>query len=372
MTSATFSLTDTVRRAAVRLARPDILFWTLPLMMVLLVVGTVAQKDQGLFLAHETYFASFIVWFGLLPFPGGYTLMMVFFVNLLAKFLMFSEWQWRKAGVIITHFGAILLMIGGGFTALTQNETYLVVAEGETTNLTEDYHQRQLQIVKDDKPVLILDHQQLKDGMIVSAPDLPFTLTINKYCYSCDITRRAEDQQQGWTSPGRFMQLNAGKLKTNDEENLTGIEFTVNGLKQKDSRYVTFDKFPKPPIIEAGGTSYKIMIGREAYPLPFAVTLNKFTRTLHPGTTMASAFQSDISIDDAGTKWPASISMNEPLRHKGYTLYQSSFDLSGEKPFTVLHVVRNRGRIFPYAASLIMALGLLLHLGIRIRQGAAV
>jgi hypothetical protein len=63
--------------------------------------------------------------------------------------------------------------------------------------------------------------------------------------------------------------------------------------------------------------------------------------------------------------------MNEPMRHKGYTLYQSSFDLSGEKPFTVLHVVRNRGRIFPYAASLIMALGLILHLAIRIRQGAA-
>ncbi len=372
MTSEPIPLTNALRRAAVRLARPDILFWTMPFMMVLLVVGTIAQKEQGLFLAHEIYFASFIVWLGFVPFPGGYTLMTVFFVNLLAKFLMFSEWQWRKAGVIITHFGAILLLVGGGFTALTQNETYLVVAEGETTNLTEDYHQRELQIFKDDALVFKLPHQQLKAGLNVADPALPFTLTLDKYCYSCDISRRPESQQEGWTSPGRFMQLNEGAFKTSDEENLTGIEFTVNGLKQKDNRYVTFDKFPKPPVIEMGGAAYKIMVGRATTPLPFSLTLNKFTRTLHPGTTMASAFQSDITVEDQGQKWPASISMNEPLRYKGYTLYQSSFDLSGEKPFTVLHVVRNRGRIFPYAASLIMALGLILHLVIRIRQGAAV
>jgi len=60
--------------------------------------------------------------------------------------------------------------------------------------------------------------------------------------------------------------------------------------------------------------------------------------------------------------------MNEPLRYRGYTLYQSSFDLSGDTPYTVLTVVENKGRIFPYIASLLIALGLIIHLALRISQ----
>ena len=132
-----------LRPIAVRLARPDILFWTLPLMMILLVAGTVAQKDVGLYVAQRDYFASFLIWFGPLPFPGGYTLLGIFFINLLAKFLLFSEWEWRKAGIILSHFGVLLLIIGGGLTAISEKEGYIVIPRGSTVDIAEDYHQRE-------------------------------------------------------------------------------------------------------------------------------------------------------------------------------------------------------------------------------------
>lgn len=359
---------NNLRFIGVRLARPDILFWTLPLLMVIVVVGTVAQKDLGLLKSQQLYFSSWLIWFGFVPFPGGMTLLVIFFVNLLMKFLLFSEWAWHKAGIIITHFGVLLLLLGGLFTALTQEEGYLVIEQGSQATIIKDYHQRELQIYRDGDRVITMPHQALHRGLELSDPALPFKMNIDTYCYNCKIQRRAEADQADWVPPGKFMQLVPTDASPSDEENLTGIEFTIQGSGATDGKYLTFDAFPKPPELEVGGHSYKITIDRSERTLPFTVQLDKFERELHPGTSMASAYHSLVTVLDGDTKWTASIRMNEPLRYRGYTLYQSSFDLSGEKPFTVLSVVRNTGRLFPYISSLIMAAGLILHLIIRLRR----
>ena len=54
--------------------------------------------------------------------------------------------------------------------------------------------------------------------------------------------------------------------------------------------------------------------------------------------------------------------MNEPLRHKGYTFFQASFIDDSEVETTVLATVKNYGRLFPYISSIIMSIGLLIHL----------
>ena len=59
--------------------------------------------------------------------------------------------------------------------------------------------------------------------------------------------------------------------------------------------------------------------------------------------------------------------MNAPLRYKGYTLYQASFaELQDGREATVLAVVQNYGRLFPYISSIIMCIGVLLQMIIRI------
>lgn len=67
-------------------------------------------------------------------------------------------------------------------------------------------------------------------------------------------------------------------------------------------------------------------------------------------------------------RWNALIEMNAPLRYKGYTFFQSSFDQNEQGEATVLTVVENKGRLFPYIGTFVVALGLLLHIFIIFRR----
>jgi hypothetical protein len=360
------SVSASRKQLALRLARSDILFWTLPFLMFLLIVGTIAQKYIGLQASLEYYFSSWIFFIGFIPLPAGMTLMSILFINMLMKFLCFSDWSWQKAGTILTHFGVLILIIGGGITALTERDGYIVIEEGASANIVRDYHQRVLRIREGDQIISETRHQNITEGKVISIPNTKVTLTITEFCFHCDVVMRPEIESKDWHKPGSSMKLIDSKPLLEQEQNMTGVEFRIRGTNSKqDGFYLTFDKFPKPPQIKIDDKVYIVEMGREERSLPFIVTLKEFKQKLHAGTDLAREYSSDVEIKDGDETWLQRIEMNEPLRYKGYTLYQSSFDLSGEKPFTVLSVVENKGQIFPYVATIIMTIGLLLHMILR-------
>ncbi|MFV0284537.1 MAG: cytochrome c biogenesis protein ResB [Castellaniella sp.] len=65
-------------------------------------------------------------------------------------------------------------------------------------------------------------------------------------------------------------------------------------------------------------------------PLPFALKLNKFHIDYYD-TGMPSDFRSDVTVTDlaTGEHFDQTIQVNEPLRYRGVTVYQSSFDDGG-------------------------------------------
>jgi hypothetical protein len=81
---------------------------------------------------------------------------------------------------------------------------------------------------------------------------------------------------------------------------------------------------------------------------------------------MAKSYRSAVEVTEGGITQRSLIQMNEPLRFRGYTLYQSSYSEEGGKPVSVFAVVRNAGVYFPYISSLIMCLGLLIHLVLKL------
>ncbi|WP_162978358.1 cytochrome c biogenesis protein ResB, partial [Pseudomonas aeruginosa] len=65
-------------------------------------------------------------------------------------------------------------------------------------------------------------------------------------------------------------------------------------------------------------------------PMPFTLKLKKFVVDYY-STGMPSRFASEVEVTDpdTGKTFDSTIEVNEPLRFKGMTVYQSSFDDGG-------------------------------------------
>ena len=116
-----------------RLGRPDILFWSLPYLMILIFVGTIAQKSMGLHDAQAMFFSAFyFIYYGI-PLPAGYTILSIMAVNAVCKFIFLSSWSKAKIGIHIIHLSVIVLLVGGLLTAITMREGFIPLREGSTT-----------------------------------------------------------------------------------------------------------------------------------------------------------------------------------------------------------------------------------------------
>lgn len=352
-----------------RLAQADMVFYLLPALMALLIAGTLAQPGMGLYAAHKMFFSSYVFWAGPVPLPGGYTLLGLLTLNLTAKFLFQSEWSWRKAGIILTHLGVLAMLAGGLLTAIYAREGFMIIAEGEESPFMYDYTERELSVYMGDYASTTVPFENLETGYEVQG--LPFKMRVIESCSNCNILKR-EDAPETDLEPrsmARFMALENKAPEKNPEEDLAGISFEISGAeKNQDGLYIAFDAMPEPVEIKHKDRSYKIMLGRRQDQLPFSIALKDFTKRDYPGTGMARAFSSDVIVRDGNLSWPARIEMNAPLRYKGYTFYQSSFEEGDKGDMTVLSAVENRGRLFPYTGAALIAAGLLLHLVITLRM----
>lgn len=352
------------RAWAAKMASPAILFYTLPWLMILLTAGTITQKDLGIFDAQKIYFSSWILWFGPLPLPGAYPTLGVISLCLLAKFLLYSPWRAHQSGIILTHLGVLVLLIGGVVTALTQTEGFLPLKEGERGHLVSDYHQRVLLIEKNGEIFASVLYEDLKKGETLSL-SLPFSIKIDDLCRNC-IPAWVEynTNRRGFAEK---VSLQERPLEKENEANLYGATYTVKGTGESDGIYVSMEEIPRKSEIKIGGDFYELSIRRAETILPFEIILEDFRQDLHPGTDMARGFSSDVIVKDGTVEWPYHIRMNEPLRYKGYTFYQASFSIRPDGEYSILSVVRNKGRVLPYIASIIIFVGLLLHVIIRLK-----
>ena len=58
-----------------------------------------------------------------------------------------SIWKLKKLGIIVLHLGGILLLVGGGLTAMFSSEGNMVIEEGAKSNYVEDYHFMELALI---------------------------------------------------------------------------------------------------------------------------------------------------------------------------------------------------------------------------------
>ncbi|MGE3682961.1 MAG: cytochrome c biogenesis protein ResB [Bdellovibrionales bacterium] len=102
--------------------------------------------------------------------------------------------------------------------------------------------------------------------------------------------------------------------------------------------------------------AYYISYAHRQLELGFPLRLKNFRVGTYQGTERAASYESEVEVPGQGT---VLVSMNEPLKHEGYTFYQASFqrDEQGRPVVSILSVNYDPGRWLKYLGSLLIVLG---------------
>lgn len=350
---------DKVYRLIKLLASPSAVFFVLPWMMVLVVLGTVAQKQMSIYDVTHIYFSSIILWLGPIPTPGGLLTIGIFFVSLLLKFLFFSTWSWQRAGTILTHFGVLLLLLGGLVTAILAQEGFMVIDEEQVLNHYTSYHDRELVVERGGEVLLRKPFDNVADFEKMTIDELSIEVLLK--CDNCGA-QAPSGQYTDLRGLAQNMELTAIPSNRQKEANLSGLILKIGNQydPSQSGTYMLMEDIPRFPILKTKLNDIHIKLQRVQTKLPFSFRLDDFKKIDYLGTNKAREYESYITVREGVLSWPVVIRMNEPFRYRGYTFYQSSFDQRPDLETTVLSVVENKGQLFPYISTTIMFLGLLL------------
>jgi len=354
-----------------KLGNPKIFVFTIIWMMILVFVGTIAQRDMGLYYAQEKYFSNWLAWFGPVPVPGGRLTMLIMFLNMMSLLFRHTLWHMKKVGIIIVHLGALLLLIGGGITAWFSFEGNMVLDEGGKSNFIVNSQQSELSFINTTQPnyddVISLPEKILTNGNILNSNSLPFSIEIIQYHSNAEIERRKQPKGDFYHGLAKNFLIIPKNNEKEAEMNRSGILFRISDTNSDaDGIYSLVLGQSIPQTLQVKDQIFTLVLRRERIYLPFFIELLDFKRILHPGTTIPKSFSSEVNLIQDEIPRRVMIKMNEPLRHESYTFFQASFSQSKSGETSILAVVKNYGRLFPYISSLIMSFGLLIHLLLQI------
>jgi hypothetical protein len=155
------------------------------------------------------------------------------------------------------------------------------------------------------------------------------------------------------------------EMTVNGKTNEVWLGRSENNLDPPRSRFLTF-----------GDSVYEMMFDVDRRPLGFELKLDDFDTEFEPGTEQPTHFTSQVRLTDsaAGIKdKPCTISMNNPLDHRGFTFYQSNY-IRVRDPHTgnftgqfesIFQVATNPGRPIIYAGCALVVLGAFLQFYMR-------
>jgi len=359
---------------------PKIFVYLVIWLMVLVVAGTLAQRDYGLYVAQQKYFSSWFLngkeipnWFSYpnYIFPSGRLIMTIMIINLSCYFLRPNIFKKSKIGITIVHSGVVLLLLGGALTAIFSSEGSMVVEEGKQSNFIENFYLKEFAIVNSSNEQFdeftIFDQPLLKRNSILKDNNLPFKIRLLEYFDNVEAVPRLYVADSTFKGMAKNFTLNQKNNEKEFEKNIPGMFYEVIDLNDNVlGVYIAYMGQPVTQTINIDDIEYSLILRRNRTYLPFYIHLNDFRKVMHPGTNIAKSYSSDISLLENNVSRDILIKMNEPLRYKGYTFYQASF-IEGELNDTsVLAVVKNYGRLFPYISSIIMCFGLLVHMILKI------
>jgi hypothetical protein len=354
------------------------------LLFLLTLLGTLEQVDQGLYQVQKKYFESvFLVHdlFGTvpIPLPGAFLVMGVLFINLLCGGILWMRKGKHNVGVLIAHLGILLLMAGSFVTFKFSTYGSLALYEGEAASEYQSYAETEIAVApvelqggRTEHIIPAAWYADMRPGeeRTFTSEALPFDVVLQHHMPNCEVVPVQTGVRPRYPVIDGFS-LNPVALSREAERNTPGVYVA---LAEKGGGTVhegiLRDRSFFPWAVQLEDSAWTLELRRRRWNLPFEVTLEQFSRELYPGTEIPRVFRSDVLVREDGAEQKIKISMNQPLRHEGYTLFQSAWGpqdgRGGQRLYSVLAVARNPADQFPLYACIVITLGLLLHFGQRL------
>ena len=357
--------------------------------MLLVFVATLAQVELGIYGVQEKFFRSFFVLANFpgtnIPFPvmpGGYLVGGFLMINLVSAHITRFKLGWSKAGIHLTHFGLMVLLVGELLIGLVQEDFSLRLEEGETRSYSESFRRNEVVLVNKsdavEDEVVAIPESLIVDLEPVQHGNMPFRVITRAYYPNANIgmlSSLPEGVDASALAPnfstqgiGPRLGLSPLPVTYNDQErNLPAALVELVGTDGSLGTWLVSPMLVAPQAFEYEGVPWEIAFRFEREYKPFAVKLIELKHDVYAGSNIPKNFSSLVNVTaiDGSEDRESLIWMNHPLRYRGYTFYQ--YQMDSANGFSVLQVVRNPARWLPYVACVLMTLGLgwqfLYHLG---------
>ncbi len=366
------------------------------LSMFLIFCGTLAQMDNGLWAILRGYFRTWLAWIpfqvfvrfgqvffwfpktwhisGSFPFPGGYILGGALLMNLIAAHLVRFRISWKRSGILLTHAGLIVLMLGELVTGLFAVEGMMVIVTGESSNYVIHTDKSELAVIdvsdpKMDQVVVVPGSILLQNhgGGRIHDERLPFDIEVVRYMVNSSDLRKLKPDEKNPATSGLGLEgiVDEERPTTGTEQRIdmpaAYVTFYAKDTGSSLGTYLVTSWIDQDQAVKVNGKEYQVSLRLQREYKPYTLHLEEFRHDLYPGTDTPLNFSSKIRLIDPerNVDREVLIYMNNPLRYRGATFYQA--DWIKPDRGTKLQVVTNPGWLMPYFSCAMVALGMTIH-----------
>jgi len=347
-------------------------------LLVLTYLGTLEQIDTGIYHVQKKYFESLVLVHWIdgkvpIPLPGAYLVFVLLSANLLLGGLIRMRRSWTRIGIYITHIGIVVLLLSSFVSFRTKVEGFVRLDPNAEVNEFESFYQWELVIFRTAEDGRVTEHLvhesrfrdlDPEDPPVFRSDEVPFEITVREFLPNSfpEIARTAAEAEQG--VKGFYLQER--ELARSAEHDVPGmrvsIDFPDTGRTEET---LLWGRQIFPHLVEVDGEEWAVHLRKVTRSLPFTLRLDDFTMKRHPGIRTPKVFRSEVTKDPGGADRKVKITMNEPFREGGFTLYQTTWgpqDPDYEGPlWSGLSVVKNPADQWPLVSCVIIGIGLAVH-----------
>lgn len=295
----------------------------------------------------------------------------------------------KRSGVVLLHAGVAVLMLSEVLVGLTVSENRFQMWEGDTANFVFDLREREIVVIDNsgaeakvvsipEKMIVAAATAEDQAGRTIKDKRLPFDVEVVEF-YRNSRLQRVNEGDDNIATAGTGLQLVAENLPIASGMESKSDESTAYvRLREKKSGDIigTYmlamrleDTF-EPVLVD--GKLYDVAMRFKRTYKPYSVTLLDVEKRDYLGTSTPRDYSSYVRLVDERNNVDREVRiwMNNPLRYRGETLYQTDYFRNEETgaELTSLQVVNNRGWMLPYMACMIVLTGMAVQFGIALTR----